>query len=148
MPTCRCCKTYRDWIHATRDGLSKGHKIRLDASPLVAEHFTSTTNSSLDLVTDKQHVMLLAQCRDLAQVVFVGYNYACLALDGFNNESSSLLAMGLKDSLKVGYVVVTDRLATSGTSGTNVWDVRAVVISRLWVSRQRDGRHLERSCRG
>lgn len=121
--------TYRNRIHAAGDGLSKSHKIRLNVSPLVAEHFTSTANARLDLITDEQHVVLLAQSRNLAQVVIVRHNYACLALDGFDNESSSLLAVSFEDSLEVCYIVVTDGVATRGADGSDVWHVRAVVIS-------------------
>lgn len=51
----------RDRVHTARDGLAEQDKIGLDVAPLVAEQLTRAGNTSLDLITNQQHVVLVAE---------------------------------------------------------------------------------------
>lgn len=133
-----------DRVHATGDGLAKGDHVRLDASPLGAKHTTSTADTSLDLVTDQENVVLLAKLLNTCEVVLLGNDDTGLALDGLNDESGCVAAMCLEDSLEILHVVVADSLATHGARSADVGNVWSVVVFGLGVSRQSDGGHLFR----
>jgi len=132
----------RDRVHATTDGLAEEDKVGLDATPLVAEHLTSTGNASLDLVTDHENVVLVTQLAYFSEIVLVGHNNTSFALDRLDQESSSVLAVLLKDLLEIAHVVVTDRLVVGRVRGANVRQVRAVVVSGLRVGGHGDGSEL------
>lgn len=88
-----------DGVHAARDGLAKRDHIRLDAGPLGAQHAAGAANTSLDLIADEENVVLLAEGLDLGEVVLIGDHNTGLALNGFDNESGGVLAVGLEDFL-------------------------------------------------
>ena len=132
----------RDRVHATTDGLAKEDKVGLDATPLVAEHLTSAGNASLDLVTDHEDVVLVAELAHFSEVVLIRDNNTCFALDGLDQESSSVLAVLLENLLEIAYVVVADRLVIGRVRGANVGQVRTVVVSGLRVGGHGDGSEL------
>lgn len=132
----------RDGVHTTGDGLSEGDHVGLDASPVRGKHLTSSADTGLDLISNEENVVLLAKSVGLGEVVLIGDNDTSLTLDGLDEESSGLLAVGLEDLLKVSNVVVSDGLAGGGRSGANVGDVRSVVVARLGVGGESDGSHL------
>lgn len=134
-----------DGVHAAGDGLSKSNHVRLNACPLRAEHAAGSANTGLDLVTDEEDVVLLADGVDLCEVVIVGNNNTSLALDGLYDEGGGILAMGLQNLLQVGHVVVADGLASGRRGGANVGDIRAIVVLGLGVGGQSDGGHLWRA---
>ena len=82
----------RNRVHTTRDGLAEQDKVGLDSAPLVAQQLTCAGDTRLDLVADQQRIVLVAECPGLLQVVWVGDNDACLALDRFDQESSEVRA--------------------------------------------------------
>lgn len=135
-----------DGVHASGDGLAESDNVGLDAGPLGAEKSAGTANAGLNLVADEEDVVLLAESVDLGQVVFVGDNNTSLTLNGLNDESGGVLAMGLQNLLQVGHVVVTDRLAGGGRGGANVGDIGAVVVLGFGVGGQSNGGHLDRQC--
>lgn len=100
-----------DGVHAARDGLAQSYHVRFDASPLGAEHATSSANAGLDLVTDEQDVVLLAEIVDLLQVVLIGDHDTSLTLNRLDQEGSGILAMSLENLLEVSNVVESDGLA-------------------------------------
>lgn len=80
----------RNWVHTTRDGLAEQDQVGLDSAPLVAQQLARAGDTSLDLVADQQHIVLVAECAGLLQVVWVGDNDACLTLDRLDEESSEI----------------------------------------------------------
>ena len=58
-------KHRRHGINTTRQSLAQHSDVRLDVTPVRAEHASSTGKSSLHLVADKQAVVFLAKGLDL-----------------------------------------------------------------------------------
>lgn len=132
----------RDWVHATTDGLAEKDKIGLNATPLVAQHLASTGNSSLNLVTDHEDVVLVTQLAYFSEVVLIRYDNTSLTLNWLDKESSSVLTVLLKNLLEVAHVVVADRLVVGRVRGADVGQVRTVVVSGLRVCGHGDGSEL------
>lgn len=80
----------RNRVHTTRDSLAEQDQVGLDSAPLVAQQLARAGDTSLDLVADQQHIVLVAECAGLLQVVWVGDNDACLTLDRLDEESSEI----------------------------------------------------------
>ncbi|KAI6757198.1 hypothetical protein HG531_003023 [Fusarium graminearum] len=116
-------------VHATRDGLSKSDKVGLDVGPFRAKHASSSSNTSLNLVANEQNIVLGAESLDLGEVIIVGDNNTSLTLNRLADESSGLLAVGLENLFEIGNVVVSDGLSGGGVDGTDVGNIRAVVLS-------------------
>lgn len=130
-----------DWVHATGNGLSESDKVWLNARPLRAEHLSCASNTGLDLVADEENVVLLAECLHVTKVAVIWDNDTGLALNWFNDNSSSLLAELLKELLDIGNIVVADGLSGGWVEGANAWDVWTIVVSRLWVGRESNSSH-------
>lgn len=123
----------RDRVHTTRDGLAQEDQIGLDSTPLVAEELAGAGNTRLDLVTDQEYIVLVAQCASLLQVVLVGDDNTGFTLDGLDQESGQAGTGLLKGLAQSSLVVVQDRLIGPGNGAANVRQVRAVVLTRLRV---------------
>lgn len=113
-------KNTANGIQTSRDSLAESDDIGLDVGPLGTTHASSSADASLDLVTNKLYLMLLAEGLDLGKVVLIGYDNSSLALDGLANKGSGLLAVSLQHLLKIGDVVVSDGLVSRGANGTKV----------------------------
>lgn len=122
-------------VHATGDGLAQQHHVRLDAAPLVAEQLASAGNTGLNLIADQQDVVLVAQGSGLLQVIVVGDNNACLALNGLHQEGGEVGTRLLEGLPQGGLIVVGDRLVRSGNGAADTGQVRAIVLARLGVRR-------------
>lgn len=122
-------------VHATGDGLAQQHHVRLDAAPLVAEQLAGAGNTGLNLIADQQDVVLVAQGSGLLQVILVGDNNACLALNGLHQEGGEVGTRLLEGLPQGGLIVVGDRLVRSGNGAADTGQVRAIVLARLGVRR-------------
>lgn len=129
-------------VETARDGLAEGDEVGLDVGPLGAEHTASSADTGLDLVADEEDVVLGAESLDLLEVTLIGDDDTGLTLDGLADEGSGLLAVGLKNLLKIGNVVVSDGLAGGGVESANVGDIGTVVGLGLGVDGESDGGHL------
>lgn len=132
----------RDRVHATTDSLAEKDKVGLDTTPFVAQHLASASNSSLNLVTDHQDVVLVAQLTHFSEVVLIRHDDTCFTLNGLDQESGSVLAVLLKHLLEICNVVVADWLVVGRVAGANVGQVGTVVVSGLGVSGHGDGCEL------
>lgn len=119
----------RNRVHTTRDGLAEQDKVGLDSAPLVAQQLTCASNTSLDLVTDQQHIVLIAECPGLLQVVWVGDNDASLTLDRLDEESSEVGAGRLERLAESCLVIVGDGLLGSWDRASDTGKIRAVVLA-------------------
>lgn len=74
----------RYWVHSAGDGFAQEHQIGLDPAPFVTQKLSCAGNTGLDLVTDQQDIVLIAQGPGVAQVRIVRNDNARLSLNGFN----------------------------------------------------------------
>lgn len=119
----------RNRVHTTRDGLAEQDKVGLDSAPLVAQQLTRARDTGLDLVADQQHIVLIAECPGLLQVLWVGDNDSCLALDRLDEESSEVGAGGLERLAQSCPVIVGDGLLGSRDRASDTGQIRAVVLA-------------------
>jgi hypothetical protein len=110
----------------------------------VAEQLSCTRDTSLDLVADQQHIVLVAQSSGLLEVIVVWDNNSCLALDRLDQERSQVGACLFKRLAQSSLVIILDRLVGSWNCAANVGDKRAIVLSRLGIRRQGDCDELEK----
>jgi hypothetical protein len=73
--------------------------------------------------------VLVAKCPGLLQVVFVGDNDACLALDRLDEETSEVGAGGLERLTESCLVIVGDGLLSSRDRASDTGQIRAVVLA-------------------
>jgi hypothetical protein len=111
----------------------------------VAEQLSSTRDTSLNLITDQQHIVLVAQSSGLLEVIVVWDNNSRLALDGLNQECSQVRARLLKRLAQSSLVIILDWLVGSWNCAANVGDERAIVLSRLGVRGQGDCDELKKN---
>lgn len=135
-------KDCADRVHATGNGLAEGDHVGLDAGPFGAQHLTGAANTSLDFVGNEQHIVLGAERLHLGQIVLVGNHDTSLALDGLDDESGSVLAVGIEYLFDIGDIVVSNGLAGGGRRSANVGNIRTVVVLGLGVGREGNGSHL------
>lgn len=62
----------------------------------MAEKPSRPSHARLHLVTDQESVVLKAKCSAFLQVVVVGDNDTCVALDGLNEEGSKIMSGSLE----------------------------------------------------
>ena len=74
----------RHGVHSTGDGLSQEHQVGCDPTPYMTQKLSRAGNTGLDLVTDQQDIVLIAQGPGVAQVRIVRNDNARLSLNGFN----------------------------------------------------------------
>ena len=118
-----------DGVHATGDSLAQQHHVGLDPAPLMAAQLASTGNTGLDLITDQQYVVLVAQGSGLLQVILVGNHDTCLALDGLHQERGQTRPRLLEGFPQCRLIVVCDRLIRSGNGAADTGQVRAIVLA-------------------
>lgn len=76
----------RHGVHSTGDGLSQEHQVRCDPTPFMTQKLSRAGNTGLDLVTDQQDIVLIAQGPGVTQVLLVRNDNTCLALNRLNQE--------------------------------------------------------------
>jgi hypothetical protein len=79
----------------------------------VAQQLTRARDTGLDLVADQQHIVLIAECPGLLQVIWVGDNNACLTLDRLDEESSQVGASCLECLAQSNLIIVGNGLVCS-----------------------------------
>ena len=119
----------RDRVHTTGDGLAKQDKIGLDAAPLVAQQLTRARDTGLDLIADQKHIVLVAKCPGLLQVIFVRNNDACLTLDRLDEETGEVGAGGLERLTQSCLVIVGDGLVSSWDRASDTGQIRAIILA-------------------
>ena len=112
------CEHGRHGVHATGKGLPEKNDVRSDALVLYAQQFARPRKAlfrshmvqhqvrpdtvgephRLDLIADKQDVMLRAKRADLAKVSLWRDDDPSFALDGLEEDCSDILAMELERS--------------------------------------------------
>lgn len=80
----------RDGIHASAHRFTHHEDVRANVFPVDGEHLAGTTKAGLDLVCDHQHVILLAEGLHALEVALMRNDYATLALNWFNHDSTSV----------------------------------------------------------
>jgi hypothetical protein len=128
----------RDGVHTTRNGLAQEDQVGLDSAPLVTQQLTRAGNTSLDLVTDQEYIVLVAQSASLLQVILVGNDDTGLALNGLNQEGGQVRAGRLKGLTQSSLVIVGDGLLGAGDCAPDTGEVGPVVLTGLRVRGQRD----------
>lgn len=111
-------KNTADGIQTSRDSLAESNDIGLDVGRLGTNHASSSADASLDLVTNKSHLMLLAEGLNLGKEFLIGGDNSSFAPDGLANKVSGLLDVSLHHLLNIGDVVISNGLASRGINGT------------------------------
>lgn len=101
----------------------------------MAEQLARASNTSLDLIANQEHLVLIAECASLLQVLWVGHNDASLTLDGLDEESSEVRAGGLKGLAQGSLIIVCNGLGSSWNGASDTGQIRTVVFARLRVRR-------------
>lgn len=96
-------------------------------------------NPRLDLVADHQHVVLVAELADAAEVGVVWDYDARFALDRLDYESREFLPVRGECFLCRFDVVVGEHFLRAGTHGPDVGEVGAVVLAAFGVGAHGDG---------
>ncbi|KAI6757188.1 hypothetical protein HG531_003013 [Fusarium graminearum] len=83
--------------------LREGHNIRgaLEVPVLMSPELACSANTSLDLVHDKENVVLLGQSAQLAEKVRRGVVVTALALDGLDNDGAGRVVPALNKVLNL-----------------------------------------------
>ena len=71
----------RDGEHTAREGLADGDHVGTDALMVAGKHASGASDTGLDLVSDEQDLVLLAEVVTLLQIAVVGHVDSGLALD-------------------------------------------------------------------
>jgi len=98
-----------DRINASTQRLTERDDIRTNAVVLTTEHTTSTAEACLNLIADKEYVVLLAKGVHLLEVCVVWHHNTSLSLDWFEKHGSCFVPILCEHGLNVLSVVVTDR---------------------------------------
>lgn len=75
---------------------------------ITSEHFTGSSETSLDLIGDQQDVILGAEISDLLQVSIFRDNNATFSLDGLDTDGADV-GVRLEHPLKVFRIVVLEQ---------------------------------------
>ena len=105
---------------------------------LAAEHATGSGNTRLHLVGNEQHVVLVAEVEALFKIAVVGHEHTCLALNGFSNKGTNLIAIFVEGFAQGVYIIIRNAYET--------WRERAILSIRARVvahSDDRDGAPVE-----
>jgi hypothetical protein len=117
----------------TRESLAEDDHVRLDVVPLITEHLSGPAKTSLDLVTNQEHVVLLAEFGALCEVSVIRDEDTSLSLNRLNQERSRLLSVSLEGLFQVANVVVANHAAI--VVGSNTLKERTKANSALRVGR-------------
>lgn len=109
----------------------------------MAEQFACTGNARLNLITDEQDIVLITQSSRLPQIVIVGNDNACFALNRLYQEGGKVGSRVLKGLPQGCLVIVLEGLVGSRDCASDTWQIRTVVFARLGIARQGNGSELD-----
>jgi hypothetical protein len=108
----------------------------------VAQQLARAGDTSLDLITDQEYIVLVAQSAGLLQVILVRNDNTSLTLNRLNQEGGQVRACRLKGLTQSSLVIVGDGLLGAGDGAPDTGEVGSVVLTGLRVRGQRDGGEL------
>lgn len=95
----------------------------------MAKQLSRPRNARLNLITDQQDVVFIAERTRFLQVVIIRDNDARVALDRLDEEGSEMRPSGFESSSKCCLVVVKNRFICAGDRAADVGDQRTVIAS-------------------